>query len=65
MASAEPKEPELDSEEEDGDYVPVDDDEDAAEDEAYEKLEGGDDPDDPGVAWAHMVAPGVSSPRAV
>ena len=51
MAEAEaPKEPVVDSEEEDGDYVPVDDDEDAAEDELYEALEGGEDPDDPGAS---------------
>jgi hypothetical protein len=39
---------ELDSEEEDDEYVPIDDDEDAAEDDKYEALEGGEDPDDPG-----------------
>ena len=39
---------EVDSEEEDDEYVPIDDDEDAAEDDKYEALEGGEDPDDPG-----------------
>jgi len=47
-AAAVVEEPELDSEEEDGDYVPVDDDEEAHLDDAFEALVGGDDADDPG-----------------
>jgi len=47
-AAAVVEEPQLDSEEEDGDYVPVDDDEEAHLDDAFEALVGGDDADDPG-----------------
>lgn len=48
MADDAAAQPDLESEEEDGDYVPVDDDENAAEDDAYEALHGGEDPEDPG-----------------